>query len=130
MRKIISSGIAIIFIVVVVYFVYQSISEDNEFKKGGVITNAIITNAGSDYKGRLQLDYFYFVNGRKIQDRDINPQLNLVAGRELIGKTIPLAYLKTKIDRNILLLTAKNFAMAGESFPDSMQWIKKYEMKW
>ena len=123
------SCIAIVFISIVVYYIYQSIIDDKAFKKAGIVTNAMVIKAGSDYKGRLQLDYFYCVDSIKINARAVVPELTLSSETKLIGKWVPVMYLKNIHEKNVLLLSRKSFEIVGLSFPDSLLWIEKFEKR-
>ena len=104
----------------------------NNLKKNHLITVATIhtcQNGSRGNAGRFFLNFTITLNGKEYSSSNsyLDNELSFFAAEKyFVGKTFPAVYYPSKPSLSSLLVTPKNFAHFGYSFPDSLNWILQY----
>ncbi|MDH7460702.1 hypothetical protein QEG73_05410 [Chitinophagaceae bacterium 26-R-25] len=111
------------------YSIYKDRSMSKSFKQRDktVITLAHFESGDAGYKGSVKLKIWYMVDNKRkdYESTEFNLKFSII--RRLVGKTIPIVYLKDDPGKNTLLLSEYAFKYVNLPFPDSLNWLKEYK---
>ncbi|MDH7463465.1 hypothetical protein QEG73_19350 [Chitinophagaceae bacterium 26-R-25] len=111
------------------YFIYYAYNNYQSFKQRDktIITVAHIESGDSGNKGSLKFKIWYMLGNERKDDEVTEFYLKFSIIRRLVGKTVPMVYLKDNPEEKRLLISEKNFDMTNIPFPDSMRWTNEYK---
>jgi hypothetical protein len=123
-QKILRYGIPILFLLFFAYIFYSR----SKFKSNYDLTSASVTSVGNyiHKNGNSQIEYVFIAkNGDSIFGHGYFPVFQ-GKGKTLISRSIPVAYSKTDINVNQLLIYKNTWKQFGLVYPDSLDWIRQY----
>jgi hypothetical protein len=97
-----------------------------EFENKGIITVATIYKVNNPSRSRPSLSYYFYTDDKEIKGIYGSNLLRSDSLEKLIGKRIPVIYLKLAPSYNSLLVDDSDYERYLKRMPDSMLWIKKY----
>lgn len=104
------------------------IVDQSFLRKNYMITTGLITDCRYPMnRGALSFYFDYEVDGKKYQYSTIISNLNTSYARDFIGKQFPVAYSKNDPEKCRILITRYDFNEFSIPFPDSLNWVRRYE---
>ncbi len=98
--------------------------------KNGVISKCKIVNATYFGKNNTNILYIYVVRGKEYRGEYVSKYISPTIDKSIKGKQMPLIYSNNNPYNSALLLRPNNFKIFNLSYPDSLNWINKFESKY
>ncbi|MGL6266710.1 MAG: hypothetical protein ACRC2O_02250 [Chitinophagaceae bacterium] len=97
-----------------------------DLKRNGIIIQGTILSAAFPAKSSvMEFKYQFFYMGKSFENYS---PAGVINSSEFIGKIFPV-YFSPTTTRSQLLITPNHFKRYNLAFPDSMVWVKKYQLK-
>jgi hypothetical protein len=123
MKKKVVLGILIIVAFTIVFICKHN---GDDLRANGILTTGLVTNAYPGTKGGINLDYMFWINGKKIT----GSQFYFISSKfadKFQDRYFPVMYSKSSPDRNSMLILQNNFSDFNIEYPDSLKWVLKYK---
>jgi hypothetical protein len=111
------------------FFIIKSVVKDGRLIHNGIIINGTITGWKAGYRGYVIFKYEFISKGIIYRGESGYPQLISLAKKDFIGRRIPVLYVVDNPGVNKLLLCESDYVKYKKPFPDSLNWVKDYELK-
>ncbi|MDH7460700.1 hypothetical protein QEG73_05400 [Chitinophagaceae bacterium 26-R-25] len=121
--------VGLVALVLLVYFIYCGYNNYQSFKQRDktVVTVAHIEGGSNGHKGSLYFNIWYMMGNERKDEEVTELDLRFSIIRRLVGKTVPMVYLKDNPEDKRLLILEKDFEMINLPYPDSMHWTREYK---
>ena len=96
-------------------------------KENGKKTMGKITNVTSGFRGGHTVIEYQFLDNNQITIYSNSQHDALLRNRVFIGKVFPVIYNPGNSNENEIIIGRKTFEEFNIYFPDSLDWVEKYE---
>ncbi len=123
-KKVFKIG-AILLVFILLFQIYRY-NLLNAFAKEGIITFATIYKVNNPGQSSPSLHYYFETEEKEIKGTYGSYLLRYDSLTKLIGKKIPVIYLKSNPSFNNLLVEDDDYERYSKKMPEEMIWIRKY----
>jgi hypothetical protein len=106
--------------------VVWTLIRNNDLQKNGIILNGrVLKDAFATKSSVMEFKYQFIYKDKAYEDYSPAGVTNSSA---FIGKTFPIRF-SPETGRSEILITPRHFERYDIPYPDSLEWVKKYEIK-
>jgi hypothetical protein len=111
-----------------VLFLREKVKE-NRLHTRKLITSCQVIQFSTSYKrSGVRVNFVYVINGKQYGKNDMGVSVSKPAGNLLVNTRFPVVLDSTDFSNCRILVTPRDFDHFNLPFPDSLEWVRQFEL--